>query len=62
MWKHRNGRHRAKKICRHGKTKTSSAGLELVVCETCGQISLRYLRAVIEDDIYIPNEPDPEVA
>ena len=60
MWK-RNGKHLAPKSCRHRKTRTSSAGLMRVVCDTCGHVSVRYLgAAVIEDDIYIPNEAQPE--
>ena len=59
MWK-RQGKHLAPKTCRHRKSKSASAGLERVVCDKCGHVSVRYLGAVIEDDIYIPDEPQVE--
>ncbi len=53
------GRHVAKAACRHRRTTRSPiAGLERVVCHSCGNVSLRYLHAVIEDDIVLP-ETDP---
>jgi hypothetical protein len=53
MWNHRRAKHLAKKTCGHTKSVSAMAGLERVVCETCGHVSLRYLHAVIQDDIEV---------
>ena len=52
MWKRRTGKHLASNVCQHRKTTTSpNAGLEFTVCNSYGQITIRYLHAVMEDDI-----------
>lgn len=58
----KQGRHEAPKACRHRKTKTRTklAGMEHVVCETCGRVSVHFLEAHVQDDIYIPGEVLPE--
>ncbi len=48
------GRHLAKTACKHRRTtKLPIAGMERVVCHACGQITVRYLHAVLEDDIVV---------
>jgi hypothetical protein len=58
------GRHVAKAACRHRRTtKSPIAGLERVVCHSCGNVSLRrYLHAVIDDDIVLPETDHPTQA
>jgi hypothetical protein len=52
----RTGKHEAVTACRHWrKTVATNAGLQFVYCRSCKQISVRYLHAVLEDDIDLPD-------
>jgi hypothetical protein len=39
----------------------NNAGLQFVICRSCRQVSVRYLHAVLEDDIDLP-EADQRVS
>lgn len=53
MWKLRQS-HPDKRLCDHSDTKTSpTAGLERVLCLTCGHVSVRYVEEVVVDDIVL---------
>ncbi|MEA1903729.1 MAG: hypothetical protein U9N56_09410 [Actinomycetota bacterium] len=54
MQKQQRGRHLAPKTCRHRETRSSAAGLERVVCDKCGHVSVRYVgNGATVDDIII---------
>lgn len=58
----RHGKHEAVTSCRHWrKTVANNAGLQFVICRSCRQVSVRYLHAVLEDDIDLP-EADQRVS
>ena len=49
-------RHLAADDCSHiDTTSYPNSGLERVVCRSCGNVSVRYLYAVIECDIDLPD-------
>lgn len=55
----RRGKHLAKNICLHRHTTTApNAGLEFTICKSCGQVSIKYISAILEDDIVIPDEDE----
>ena len=56
MLKLRIRRRLATDDCAHIHTTSyPNSGLERVVCRSCGNVSVRYLYAVIEDDIDLPD-------
>ena len=56
MGRRRTGKHEASSSCRHWrKTVANNAGLQFVKCRSCRQVSARYLHAVLEDDIDLPD-------
>jgi hypothetical protein len=53
----RPGKHVARTACRHWrKTVANNSGLQFVICRSCKQVSVRYLHAVLEDDIELPGD------
>ena len=59
MRRHRQAKHLAPKTCGHDKTTSTMAGLERVLCETCGRVSVRYLHPVIQDDTEVADRRPP---
>lgn len=56
MRRRRAGKHEAASSCRHWrKTVVNNAGLQFVFCRSCRQVGVRYLHAVLEDDIDLPD-------
>lgn len=52
----RRGKHEAGGSCRHWrKTVANNSGLQFVICRSCKQVSVKYLHAVLEDDIDLPD-------
>ena len=59
MWNRARAQAEPAAPCQHLSTKRGSlAGLERILCESCGHVSVRYVEDVIFDDIVIPGEPD----
>ncbi|MCI0426376.1 MAG: hypothetical protein L0Z49_06205 [Actinobacteria bacterium] len=55
MMRRRRGKHEATGPCRHWrKTVATNSGLQFVFCHICKHVSVRYLHAVLEDDIELP--------
>ena len=57
MWRHRRDSRQTAVECDHSVTRhASTAGLERIVCEDCGHVSVRFVSEFIFDDILVPDE------